>query len=383
MPLLLTPHQRDDYQPLSERSAIGVDTSGRVMIVYIAKNAEGQWGLYSLLKTGSSWSQTAVPLPALAGSVTGLTLRSLATRTPEAGFHLLATYTGGRIYYWKWQGGHWAQPELVTDKGSESATLVLDANNQPLVARSSTRFRIYRQVGQEWQKTQLDTVTTQMTHPWALAAVYVGPGGIPRLFGTFRQVPLVASLVPQGNLAEPGDWQVIPTSDRADWVSAVPRSTSRARWALDWPHQLVYVVWRETDTAINVAWAPVGTTSLAPWQTRRLEVPPETKLFSDGLQVLSNGCGAVGLVYACWRKGGDPSLYFHWLSSAGLGPQVELIRPGTQTEASMFTSMSSESVTLSIDRQGTAHISVQAVKRGEIPANTRRLFYTTVGIPAR
>lgn len=370
---VLTPITATDYRPHSDGAIVGVDFSGRVMAVYLGKAPDEKWHLYSLLKTGGAWQQSVVPMPEVT-TPAELTPRGIAAREPAGGFHLIATYPGGKIYYWKWLNGTWSGPELVGSGQSAGATIVLDANNQPLIARSSTRFSVYRKQGNAWQMTTLPTVIYQRT----LTSAYSGVRGLPRLFGLYRKVPVLAVLPPAGNPSQVSDWRIIPDSDRTGWTSPLPATTSSDEWALDWPHQLFFAVWPATDSkSLSLGWAPVGATTATAWQTRQIAMPEKRSLRTDGLQLVSNGFGAVALIYST-TGGGEPALHFHWLSGAGPGPALAVVRPGTQTEAGMFTTMPAQSVHAALDRQGTAHVVVQAVKRGEVPANTPRLFYATV-----
>ncbi len=370
---LLEPITSLDYTPMSEPPSLAVDSGGRVMIVYMGKGPGGQWRLYSLLRTGGTWQQSPVPMPEVGGYTSQFRIRQVAARSPNEGYHLLASYLG-RMYYWQWRNGAWSNWELVSDQGSEAGGIALTGAGEPLIARGSTRFRIYRKQGGQWQETAL--ASTTLNQQSLSLPIYAGARGIPHLLGHWRQVPIVATL-PQGREPSVEDnWVIRPTGDREGWTSAVPTTAFRDMYALDWPHQLVYAVWK-VGNALKLAWAPVGATSAAQWQTTQIEVPAGAHLYDEGYRLVANGYGHAGLAYMYSVKG-DPSLHFRWLHGSGPGADLELVRPGTQTEACVFSSMSSPTLNFCIDPQGRAHLVISAVKRGEIPANKQRLYLATV-----
>ncbi|HEY3397300.1 MAG TPA: hypothetical protein VGM19_06510 [Armatimonadota bacterium] len=368
---LLTPLTATGYLPADSAPALAADANGRVMVVYLGKGPDAKWKLYSLLNSGGSWAQTALPMPPTGAYPSELTPLQLVSRTPADGFHLIAGYYS-HLYYWHWKAGSWSPCEQVTEGGALGAGLAVDASLQPLIARSSTRFRLYRKVGQTWPETVLPPATAQHSLP----AIYAGQRGRPVLFGLSRKTPLIACQAPGHDLGQAADWQYLPPGASTGWTSAVPTATTRDRWALDWPHQRAYAAWPLT-AGLRVGSAPVGATTATDWQTSEITLPEHTTLRDGTLGVASSGYGAVALAYQCLAAGA-PSLHFHWLSATGPGPDLAPDRPGTQTEASVFVSMATDSLGLSVAPSGTAYLVVKAVKRGEIPAGTARLFFCSV-----
>ena len=373
----LIPVTAPEFLPQSDPPAVGADNSGRVMIVYLGKGPDAKWKLYSLLRQGSTWQQQPVPTPDVGGYPAELAPRQIVGGAPAGGFHLIATYYS-KLYYWHWQGGAWSAPELVTDKGAAGVGIALDASGQPLIARSSSRFRFYRKAAGQWQETQLAPELWQKTVP----SITTGPRGVPHLLGVWANVPVVATLRAGKDPQVEANWIVTPSGDRTAWTGGVPRTATYAQFGLDWVHQLVYGAWAEQKSSpperrYQVRWGPVGVTAEGQWQSATVELPERASMPSDSFRLMTNGYGhaALGHLYSL---GGDPSLHFRWLRSTGPAADVELVRPATQTEACVFSTLSAGSLSLCVDQAGTAHVVVRGVKRGEVPANQERLFYASV-----
>ncbi len=374
---ILTPVTAPEYLPQSDPPAIAADRAGRIMIVYVGRGPDDVWRIFSLLQTAGGWQQAVLPAPSVGSSLSTFVPRQLVAREPAKGYHFVGTHSG-KVFYWHWQNGQWSPPELVTDDGSAGTGLALDAAGEPLIARSETRFRFYRKVGGAWEETRLSTVLWQRSHP----SIVTGARGVPHLLGQYRRVPIVATLPLGRNPTVEANWIISPTGDRESWTSGIPDTENYAKLTLDWPHQLVYAAWSESKSTprvrrIQLRWAPVGATSAGQWQSATLELPIQCSITEESCRLVSDGYGHVALIYRYWLEG-DPSLHFRWLTAAGPGPDVELVRPGTQTEACAFTGISDGTANVCFDHGGTAHLIVRAIKRGEIPANKNRLFYATI-----
>ncbi len=348
-----------------------VDGAGHVMIVYPARAADGHVTLFSALGAGGQWSSRQIPMPEEQQYPAQVTPRAM-TAGPGAGqFTLLATYYG-KVYLWRWSGSGWSAGEIVeADRaGTTYAGLCLDAAGEPLLALGTTRFHVLRKAGGAWTDTALPFVIAQFsTH-----AAYTDATGVPRLLATRRGVPLVVTL-PAGS--DPGvatSWQTLPAGADAAWKCPIPETASERQYVLDWPHQLVFGAWQAKGHAY-VAWGPVGATSEGSWRTAELPLPEKCTGFQSRL--VSNGRGGVGIAWSVQAEG-VPQLTFHWLSGEGLGPAIPLLRPGTQTEAAVFRSLVGHSIDFCIDDAGTAHLAIVGTKRGETPADLKRLYVATI-----
>ncbi len=373
----LIPITAPDYLPQTDPPALATNLAGRVMVVYLGRGPDDKWGFFSVLQATGGWQQSALPMPAGATSASSLKTRHLIAGQPAGGYHFAGSWAR-KVYYWHWQNGHWSQPELVTDDGASGTAIALDPTGEPLIARSETRFRFYRKVAGQWEETKLSTVVSQKSLP----SLVTGARGVPHLLGVYRRVPIVATLPLGRNPTVEANWAITPDGDRHAWTSGIPDNISSPQLALDWPHHLVYAAWHESKSTprerkLQLAWAPVGAVREDQWQSATVDLPASATISRDRFRLASDGYGHVALAYH-YRLDGDPSLHFRWLDATGPGPELDLIRPGTQTEACVFSSIASGTLNLCFDHSGKAHVVVRAVKRGEVPANTRRLFYATV-----
>jgi len=354
------------YQPV----ATALDSQGRVMIVYKARNAEDDIVPYSVLKSGAGWECDAIPLPDLGRYASELRLRGLVA-DPAGDFHLVATHQGV-VYYWRWAGGAWSASEQLCDAqgGLSTCGVAVDSQGRPLVVYGATRFWCVQKRDGEWLTTKLPFEIAQRS----IDPVMCDSNGALHLIGASRGVPVTAALAPAGDPLVESAWSVLPTTPRTEWTTLLPTAGSGLELALDWPHQRVVAAW-EDDNTVKVAWAPIGSSAEGAWQVVTTDEPAGTGRRTHRL--VSNATGAVGLlVYANVK--GELHLLFRWIGPDGLGPAIPLLRPGTDTEAAAFRSICGEDMAFAIDPQGTAHVAILAEKRGEVPAGTKRLFYATV-----
>ena len=110
------------YAPVVE-----ADASGRVMAVYMAQGQDDVWRLYGLVRQGSGWQSTVVPLPEPKATPSTLRPRSLVGGPRANEFHLLGS-SPSNLYYWHYFNGSWSQPETVrtTSLSDPARTITLD-----------------------------------------------------------------------------------------------------------------------------------------------------------------------------------------------------------------------------------------------------------------
>lgn len=234
----------------------------------------------------------------------------------------------------------------------------------------NTAFNYFRRQGNTWQFTRLPITVAQES----LLPAYADPAGTIAVLGLRRAVPVVAALGRGADPALPASWAVKPEGDSTAWSALYPAAATDLQVVLDWPHQLIFAAWKARQQA-HVAWAPVGATTAAAWREAVVPLPEGTGTVNFRLR--SNGHGGVGLLVH-HITGGEPGLRFHWLSASGLGAEIPILRPGTETEASVYSNIDSEGFDFAIDDRGTAHLAIVGAKRGEVPANAKRVYYATV-----
>jgi len=88
--------------------------------------------------------------------------------------------------------------------------------------------------------------------------------------------------------------------------------------------------------------------------------------------------GADGVVYVTSDGHGGRQLLFHWLPPTGLGERLELVRPGSQTEAADFSQLYNGTLAVVAAPDGVAHVVIKGKKRGEYPENAEMLYYSRV-----
>lgn len=355
------------YQDLQ----IAADNSGRAMIVYKGRDAEDRIVPFSVVRTGNTWDCDPIPMPDASRFGPTCALRSVVADT-SGSFHLIASHSA-RLYYWRWSDGSWSTPDPLPDIEGTTASysLTTDSQGEPLIATASTRFRCIQKRGVEWQITSLPFEITQRLLP----AVMRDDNGALHLLGTQRGVPIVLDLAAGADPLVAADWSARPTGDSAEWTSVLPIVGGELCLVLDWPRQRTVAAWSEPQSGLHVGWAPLGTTSGNAWQTTTIDVPPGGG--HRGHCLAANATGAVGLLALASPKGVH-SLLFRWIGPDAPGEPIPLLRPGTDTEAAAFSTISGENMAVAIDPQGVAHVAIVAEKRGEVPAGTRRVFYATV-----
>jgi len=349
----------------SEDVVTAVDSSGRVMTVYWSKGTDGKWNLHSALGTDAQAHHAKLTRGEISATVRMIPRALVA----EGGvFHLL-TSVGSKVYHYSWNGS-WHGPEMVSKSGSNGADICLTSQGSLLVGIASGKAHVCQKVGQSWEDTRLDVLMYDPKAP----SLYRDLNGTVRMLGLYRSgVPRVMTLQAGMNPSVLESWEVSPAEDGDGWTS--PSDMRHRQHALDPVSNRVFAVWQNGNEPVTVGSCAVGATSAGQWQVSEIATPEGQKHVDHRL--VSNGYGGVGLV-CLYTKAGDRTLNFHWLTAAGPGSAIELVRPGTQTEAAVFESMAGDSLACCIDRQGTAHVRLMAVKRGETPAHMRRIYAAAV-----
>lgn len=359
-----------DLPAIAQPLVTCVDDAGRVMIAYKGKvDRDADILPYSALLVNGSWQHAAIPPPDLANYASSLTLRGVAPGPGDGSFHLIATHYG-KGYYWRWQNGAWSPPETIEDMGGVRGFGVLP-DGSPLVEAGTTRVKLHRRGPEGWAVATIPREIGQ----WRVGpSVQIGTQGAVRVLARHFQTPIVATMPAGADPLLAESWTFNPETVTSGMTSPPGNDTYQA--ALDWPHQLIYATWEDRGQ-FRVAWAPIGATSAEQWQVADVPVREGEKLRRTCL--LSNGRGAVGLLVESYKSNPYACLlHFHWLSATGLGPAIPLLRPGTETEAAIFTMLDGENMQFCVDAQGTAHVAIVGTKRGEVPADTKRLYYATV-----
>lgn len=262
-----------DLPAIAQPLVICVDDAGRVMIAYKGKaNRDADILPYRALLVNGSWQHAAIPLPQLKSSPSSLTLRGLAAGPGDGTFHLLAIQYGTG-YYWRWQHGTWSQPETIENMGAVRGFCVLP-DGSPLAEAESTRLELFRRGPQGWRQGKI---------PHHIGPFRVGPslslgaGGAVRALVRHHQVPVVATTPPGADPLRAESWTFVPPEVTSTMSS--PAGFRSYQAALDWPHQLVFVLWEQRQTTeIKVAWAPIGATSLEQWQVADIPCPEGVRL---------------------------------------------------------------------------------------------------------
>ncbi|MEN6404796.1 MAG: hypothetical protein ABFD94_22820, partial [Armatimonadia bacterium] len=355
----------------SDPPLVTTGDAGRVMIVYKAKVGQGKFQPVSAFGSVGNWTQGALGIPPEVTSYPeSLNFRDIVFDASSRGFDLTGTHYG-KLFYWQWKGGNWTAPDLVASSLSGVAGIgVVRRTGKPAeIVGASTVFQYYRKSGADWQLTKLPFTVAQRS----LDPVYTAGGSL-YLVGLHKGVPLVATLPPKADAGQTDKWALKPPGEATGWSAPFPPAAYDLDVVLDCPHQLLYATWRDGNE-VKVAWAPVGATQASQWGQAIVPVPDKAVGVRACLR--SNGRGGVGLL-ATYMVKAEPGLKLHWLSGAGLGAEIPLLRPGTATEASVFQSIPGDAMNFAVDAQGTAHVAIVASKRGEVPSGVKRLYYATV-----
>ena len=363
----------DEYQPnTGVRPVIVTDSSGAMMVVFKAKNpADNKWQLCSLLRSGSATDLMALPKGDIASNTfTSLEPTGLVSGPGSEEYHLVAGY-GARLYYWHYESGTWSSPVQIPSANASSG-MVMSSGGQPIVVYlDDGSFHYVVPQGGGWQEVAVGGPGLSYGNA---PPVYLDSSGLPHMLGKQNELGVVASLAAGANALQAGSWTLSPTGDAETWTSPAPQGG--VQYVLDPPNQRVCAAWVD-DKTINVAWSPLGATSEGQWQTH--SIPPDAGVTTARCRLISNGRGAVGLMYYWYPTDGQRKVYFRWVSSSALGDAVELTRPPAETEAANFTDVGTDTLSAFIDEQGTAHAVAVAKKPGEETGNVRRIYYAAIG----
>ncbi len=375
---VLDPISPLEVKPVNRRPLIAADGQGRVMIVYVGKQ-DGDTVLWSLLSSGGAWSDAEVPLPPEEERWQGYEFYDLAGRNGQ--FALLLKNWGHR-YYVLWSGGSWSTPvEIPDDQLEKPVELGFDGAGNLIAWDPGPRPIFGRLSGGAWETMELpQRHETRTSCP--PGRLILGRTGALHILGENRVnatggVVAVGSCPAGADPMQPSSWVYQPEGFSTEH-SGGPTRKSDVGYALDWPRQTVWMCWegtgREDRGKIFVSHAPIGATQEAQWQTWEMAVD-DRKVYDQ--QLASSGAGAVGVAYA-GKEGDDPNLWFRWLPPTGLGQELDIVRPGSQTEAADFQQLFNNMIALAIAPDGTAHVIIKGKKRGEYPENAERIYYSRV-----
>ena len=358
-----------DTPAMSNPSVIATNDQCQVMVVYNAKQ-DGTIHLYSALNSGGSWQTSEVPLPADHDTWYSSDLHDLAAHGSQ--FALLLE-RGNDYYYALWSDGSWSTPQEIPSS-YRSQRMNFDAEGNLIFFKHSDK-EIIRLVGDQFESL---TLPQQVLDPGSAqrVSIYRGRTGAIHIVGVVscaRLVPTIVSLPASADAMQTENWVFNPSSS-SDYSTVV--GSSHRQLVVDWPNQTVWGGWEDEDT-LYVAHAPLGATTEAEWQSSEIALPEGFEIHD--YRLASSGAGAVGVVYIMINWDLDPTewrLVFRWLLPTGVGEPINLVRPGTQTEAAQFTEIKKPN--LAIGPDGTAHVVAVAKKRGEGLDGVWRVYYARV-----
>ncbi len=357
--------------PVNSQSVIAANASGQVMAVWESKQG-GEYVVQSGFNGSGLWQNAVVPLPPGEEEWLSTDLHGLASHGDT--FSLLLDRRGA-YYIYTWSGSSWGAPVLVPSE-YESSHFTVDAAGNPVFAyrhQSSVIKKFLRYAGGQWQALDFPV---RLEDPWHTTEdLVVGRTGALHLIARSKNyVPTIAS-VPAGAdpmVASSWVYQPVPSEEN---TAVFQYGGGDQRLALDWPRQTVWGSW-EDDDKLYVTHAPIGSTTEAAWQTWEIDPGEDWKIFDHRLA--SSKAGADGVMYMASGPRAARRLVFRWLPPTGLGQEHDVVRPGSQTEAADFSSLSQTTMSMTIDAGGVAHVIVKGKKRGEYPENVDRIYYSRI-----
>lgn len=373
---VLDPISPIEVEPLNKRPVIAADEQGNVMVVFWAER-DDQYVLWSLRNSGGAWSGAQVPLPA--GENRWYSFETYDVAGRDGRFALLLK-SAGHEHYALWSGGAWSTPVRFPDTVDNPREIGFDATGNLVAWTPGAASYFSRLSGDTWQTIRLpQRQETDYLHCPPNRLLQGRTGALHLLGHTQRGVLLVGSCPAGADPMQPTSWVYRPPGyDPEHTGGATPEKRERG-YALDWPRQTLWLSWqgvgRVDGGKIFVGHAPIGTTSEAGWIPWEIAVP-------DGevheRYIVSSGAGAVGVAYKARMGVGEETMYFRWLLPTGLGQELAIVRPGSQTEAATFNTLYNGTMAVAAAPDGTAHLVIKGRKRGEYPENAERLYYSRI-----
>jgi len=378
----------------SDAFAMAVDEAGTVAVAYRVEGAGRKISLRASVGRGNSFRAQQIPLPQgwKYRDASPLRLAAMAGRSGRF-WLLLGSYS--KLYVSHYSGGRWSIPELLQPSwgADEVCGICIGDDGVPRIFHSAGQHNnvfFYYSEG-KWRGVQLkqlylskhagQCIVCSPSHVHAVMAKYArGATGreVPMLLPVVLSIPLSAQ--PNGL----SSFHVLPPSDWQGMSSPLPPGyrTSPTRLAVDPATGRLWAAWTDNkQRRLHVACAPIGATSKNQWREWTL---PEHIYSPSGFWLAGNGRGAVAVAYLgqVEREGRRyERLYMRWLSPSGPSQALLLRRRSSVTEAEEFSEIYSGTVRVYIAPDGTALAGMVAVKQGEVPAGTKRIFLAIVSAP--
>ncbi len=373
---VLDPISPIEIEPQNHRPVVAADAQGNVMVVFTAKNEDGERVIWSLYNSAGAWSDAEVPLPAGEDKWFSFDLYDLAGRNGQ--FTLLLKEKGHE-HYSLWSSGSWSTPVEFPDEMEHPRELGFDASGNLIAWDPGPSAYFSRLTGGAWQTIKLSQRHETHYDSCPPNRMVLGRTGALHLLGeTMRDVLLVGSCPAGADPMQPASWVYQPPGYDPEHTGGATHDKHSPGYALDWPRQTLWMVWegtgREDGDKIFVAHSPIGTTTEAGWVPWEIALPEGT---IHEHYIVSSGAGAVGVAYEA-RVDAEDAVYFRWLPPTGLGQELAIVRPGSQTEAATFSTLYNGTMAVAAAPDGTAHLVIKGRKRGEYPENAERIYYSRI-----
>ncbi|MBD3292876.1 MAG: hypothetical protein GF393_08140, partial [Armatimonadia bacterium] len=372
---VLDPISPIEVEPLNRRPVVAADAQGNVMVVFWGKDEAGERVLWSLRSSGGAWSDAEVPLPAGDDKWFSYEAYDLAGRNGQ--FALLLK-NRSQEHYALWSGGSWSTPVEFPDEVDHPRELGFDVSGNLIAWDPGSHSYLSCLTAGTWQTIELPQRHETHFDSCPPNRMLLGRTGALHILGeTMRYVLMVGSCPAGADPMQPDSWVYQPDGYNADHTGGA-RQKHEVGYALDWPSQTLWMAWEGTGAEhrdrVFVGHAPTGTTSEAGWTTWQIQVPDGHVMVQ---RIVSSGAGAVGIAYLA-KVDHEDELYFRWLPPMGLGQELDIVRPGSQTEAATFSNLVHGTLEVAAAPDGTAHLVIKGQKRGEYPENAERIYYSRI-----
>ncbi|MGI5818602.1 MAG: hypothetical protein ACOX9R_10960 [Armatimonadota bacterium] len=372
---VLDPISPVEVEPVNKRPVIAADAQGNLMVVFWGER-NGVYVLWSLRSSGGTWSGAEVPLPAGDERWYSFEIYDLAGRNGQ--FALLLK-NAGHEHFSLWSGSAWSTPVRFPDQVDKPRELGFDATGNLVAWAPGAASYFSRLSGDTWQTIRLPQRQETSSLRCPPNRLLLGRTGALHLLGrTQRGVLMVGSCPPGADPMQPSSWIYQPPGYDPEHTGGASSEKRERGYALDWPRQTLWLCWqgvgRDDGGKIFVAHAPIGTTSEVGWTAWEIASPDRN---INEQSIVSSGAGAVGVAYKAYAIN-EHELYFRWLPPTGLGEELAIIRPGSQTEAATFSTLYNNTLAVTAAPDGHAHLVIKGKKRGEYPENADRLYYSRI-----